>query len=107
MTRTRTKPLLIVTGLTAALALTGCAGSASQKASQNGGSGSGGGMIEQLTFPSDADAPGGGLVNSHPNSPKPAHRELAVRAAHRAQQPHLRGDAVARHEVDLGGCHEA
>ena len=35
MTRTRTKPLLIVTGLTAAaLALTGCAGSAAQKQSQ-------------------------------------------------------------------------
>src|SRR3954451_3893395 len=71
MTRTRTKPLLIVTGLTAALALTGCAGSASQKASQNGGTGSGGGMIEQLTFPSDADATVGGLVNYNPNSPKP------------------------------------
>ena len=34
MTLARTKPLLIVTGLTAALALTGCAGSAPQKASE-------------------------------------------------------------------------
>ena len=31
MTLARTKPLLIVTGLTAALALTGCAGGAAQK----------------------------------------------------------------------------
>ena len=36
MTLTRTKPILIVTGLTAALALTGCAGSASQKESEAG-----------------------------------------------------------------------
>jgi len=70
MTRTRTKPLLIVTGLTAAaLALTGCAGSAASKSSQ--GSGSSDGMIEQLTFPSDADATVGGLVNYNPLSPKP------------------------------------
>ncbi|MEW1952046.1 ABC transporter substrate-binding protein [Terrabacter sp. NPDC080008] len=70
MTRTRTKPLLLVTGLTAAaLALTGCAGSAAQKASQ--GSGSSDGMIEQLTFPSEADATVGGLVNYNPLSPKP------------------------------------
>ena len=70
MTRSRTKPLLLVTGLTAAaLALTGCAGSAAQKASQ--GTGGSDGMIEQLTFPSDADATVGGLVNYNPLSPKP------------------------------------
>ncbi|GAA2740441.1 ABC transporter substrate-binding protein [Terrabacter aerolatus] len=68
MTRTRTKPTLIVTGLTAAaLALTGCAGSASQKDSKA----SADGMIDQLTFPSEADAAVGGLVNYNPNSPKP------------------------------------
>src|SRR6476661_8204061 len=63
----RTKPLLIVTGLTAALALTGCAGGAAQKQGQ----GSSDGMIDQLTFPSEADAAVGGLVNYNPNSPKP------------------------------------
>ncbi|WP_442278473.1 ABC transporter substrate-binding protein [Terrabacter sp. 2YAF2] len=67
MTLARTKPLLIVTGLTAALALTGCAGGAAQKQGQ----GSSGGMIDQLTFPSEADAAVGGLVNYNPNSPKP------------------------------------
>lgn len=72
MTLTRTKPTLIVTGLTAAaLALTGCAGSAKQKESANGGANGGNGMIAQLTFPSDADATVGGLVNYNPNSPKP------------------------------------
>ena len=70
MMLTRTKPTLIVTGLTAALALTGCAGSAAQKQSQAAG-GSGGGMIGQLTFPSEADAAVGGLVNFNPNAPKP------------------------------------
>ncbi len=56
MTLTRTKPTLLVTGLTAAaLALTGCAGSAAQKASQGGGSS--GGMIEQLSFPSRPTPP--------------------------------------------------
>ena len=69
MTLTRTKPTLIVTGLTAALALTACAGSAKQKETE-GAAGSGG-MIAQLTFPSDADATVGGLVNYNPNSPKP------------------------------------
>src|SRR6478735_1893979 len=67
MTLARTKPLLIVTGLTAALALTGCAGGAAQKQGQ----GSSDGMIDQLTFPSDADATVGGLVNYNPLSPKP------------------------------------
>jgi peptide/nickel transport system substrate-binding protein len=68
MTRTRTKPTLIVTGLAAAtLALTGCAGSAAQKDSKA----SADGMIAQLTFPSEADAAVGGLVNYNPNSPKP------------------------------------
>lgn len=68
MTRTRTKPTLILTGLTAAaLALTGCAGSAAQKDSKA----SADGMIAQLTFPSEADAAVGGLVNYNPNSPKP------------------------------------
>ena len=67
MTLARTKPLLIVTGLTAALALTGCAGGAASKSGQ----GSSGGMIDQLTFPSEADAAVGGLVNYNPNSPKP------------------------------------
>ena len=28
-------------------------------------------MIEQLTFPAEADATVGGLVNYNPNSPKP------------------------------------
>ncbi|WP_330475550.1 ABC transporter substrate-binding protein [Terrabacter sp. C0L_2] len=68
MTRTRTKPTLVVTGLAAAaLALTGCAGSAAQKDSKA----SADGMIAQLTFPSEADAAVGGLVNYNPNSPKP------------------------------------
>jgi peptide/nickel transport system substrate-binding protein len=68
MTRTRTKPTLVVTGLAAAaLALTGCAGSAAQKESKA----SADGMIAQLTFPSEADAAVGGLVNYNPNSPKP------------------------------------
>ena len=72
MTLTRTKPTLMVTGLTAAaLALTGCAGSAKQKESEGAAGNAGGGMIAQLTFPSDADATVGGLVNYNPNSPKP------------------------------------
>ncbi|MCU1538621.1 MAG: transporter substrate-binding protein, partial [Humibacillus sp.] len=67
MSLTRSKPVLLVTGLTAALALSSCAGSAAQK---NGGA-SADGMIAQLTFPSEADAAVGGLVNYNPNSPKP------------------------------------
>ena len=103
MTLTRTKPTLIVTGLTAAaLALTGCAGSAKQKESASGAAG-GGGMIEQLTFPSDADATVGGLVNYNPYSPKPLttnwlYEPLIVRNNLTCEET-----PVARHDVDVGG----
>ncbi|WP_185748934.1 ABC transporter substrate-binding protein [Humibacillus xanthopallidus] len=50
-----------------ALGLSACAGSAAQK----NGAASADGMIAQLTFPSEADAAVGGLVNYNPNSPKP------------------------------------
>ena len=77
-----------MTGLTAALALTGCAGSAAQKQSQAAG-GSGGGMIGQLTFPSEADAAVGGLVNFNPIRAQAVDVDVALRAAHRAQCPHV------------------
>ncbi len=52
-------------------------------------------MVAQLTFPAEVDAAVGGLVNYNPYSPQPADDDLALRAAHRAQQPHLRGDPLA------------
>ena len=76
MTLTRSKPVLIVTGLTAALALASCAGSAKQKESD--GAAGAGGMIAQLTFPSEADASVGSLANYNPYAPKPLTTSLAV-----------------------------
>src|SRR3954453_9109013 len=85
MSLTRTKPLLIVTGLTAALALSSCAGSSAQKAG-DAAAGGGGGMVAQLTFPSEADATVGGLANYNPYAPKPLtttwlYEQLIVRNA--------------------------
>ena len=84
MTLTRSKPVLIVTGLTAALALASCAGSAKQK--ENDGAAGAGGMIAQLTFPSEADASVGSLANYNPYAPKPLtttwlYEQLIVRNA--------------------------
>jgi peptide/nickel transport system substrate-binding protein len=85
MSLTRSKPLLFVTGLTAALALSSCAGSAAQKEG-DAAAGGGGGMIAQLTFPSEADATVGGLANYNPYAPKPLtstwlYEQLIVRNA--------------------------
>src|SRR3954447_14352778 len=86
MTLTRSKPVLIVTGLTAALALASCAGSAKQKESAAAAGAGGGGMIAQLTFPSEADASVGSLANYNPYAPKPLtttwlYEQLIVRNA--------------------------
>lgn len=66
--RTRTNNLAL--GVVMTLGLSACAGSASQKNSANEATG-GGDMVAQLTFPSEADATVGGLVNYNPHSPKP------------------------------------
>ena len=63
--RTRSTPLVLAVAVS--LGLSACAGSAAQKS----GAASADGMIAQLTFPSEADAAVGGLVNYNPNSPKP------------------------------------
>ena len=85
MSLTRSKPVILVTALTAALALSGCAGSASQK-KKDAAAGSEGGMIAQLTFPSEVDASVGGLANYNPYAPKPLtstwlYEQLIVRNA--------------------------
>lgn len=68
----RTRSTTLVLGVAVSLGLSACAGSATQKSNQSAQSGgSGGGMVAQLTFTSEADSTVGGLVNYNPNSPKP------------------------------------
>ena len=65
---------VVVGGVTASvLALSACGGSlggSSNGSAATGGSG-GGAMVAQLTFPAEADASVGGLVNYNPLAPKP------------------------------------
>jgi peptide/nickel transport system substrate-binding protein len=80
--RTRSKTLVLAFAVS--LGLTACAGSAAQK--EGDASAAGGGMIAQLTFPSEADATVGGLANYNPYAPKPLtstwlYEQLIVRNA--------------------------
>lgn len=72
MKQTRTSFKLVgIVGLTAGMTLAACAGGGSGGSGGSGGGGSAGGLVAQLTFPSEADSTVGGLVNYNPNSPKP------------------------------------
>ena len=64
-------------------------------------------MIDQLTFPSEADATVGGLVNYNPNSPKPLtatwlYEPLIVRNNLTCEETPWLAD-----EVDVGGRRQA
>ena len=118
--RTTTRRSIIAGALALALTVSGCAGSraAKDKAENNANGGaatgsatgsggaqadSGGGMIPELTFPSDVDAAAAGLENYNPYAAKPHHGVVPVRDADDPERPDLRGHPVAGHQVQVGG----